>query len=658
MNFSKELISRGEIPLWNPYTNCGMPFLANMQSGVFYPLNAVFYIFDFVKAYKIYIFLHFFLAYLFMYFLLREFDFKPLICAAGATIWTFSGTMITRVEFLSMMGSTIYLPLCLMMLHRMIHSYKPNLKARYVIITALVIAVQFFAGHPQEFIYSMFFLSCYLIYHVICYRKPRLLLDFFIIAGITILISAVQFFPSLEFMLNSRRAGVADKSGIGLKYDEATHLSLSPKELRNLVYPFFYKEQVTNKIREKKIFRIPHLWIYAHHIGVFGIVFSIVGLFLCKKRIKLFFIAVMFLCICFAMGKYFFLYKLLYKFFLPLRFISHPATIMYLVVFSLCFCGCYGLSLIKRKSVLVVINVLIFLELYLYGHRINPVLPGNIFKETGTNIQYLTEHKDLHRFAHTPLTRMEIKTGGGNLFQSFAGYRDKLFGNVNMVYHLYNFYGQDTNLKIFYKYLNRVYSKRSPEAAGKLFSLANVKYILSCSKIDSGNYELVNKENFFTYRNRNPLPRVFMVPRARYVPREDTLEFIESDEFNPRKEAIVNDESIAGSEKTKSYDILMKQNLKVTLYEPRRIVIQTEKNAGSWLVLLDTYYPGWKAYVDNKETKIYRCNFLFRAVRVPEGGHTIKFVYFPGSFKFGAIVSFAALIFLLMYVVNSLRFQK
>jgi uncharacterized membrane protein YfhO len=55
--------------------------------------------------------------------------------------------------------------------------------------------------------------------------------------------------------------------------------------------------------------------------------------------------------------------------------------------------------------------------------------------------------------------------------------------------------------------------------------------------------------------------------------------------------------------------------------------------------LSDTYYPGWKAWVDGRPEKIYQANYAFRAVPLSAGVHQVKFVYDPVSFKWGAGVT-------------------
>lgn len=52
-------------------------------------------------------------------------------------------------------------------------------------------------------------------------------------------------------------------------------------------------------------------------------------------------------------------------------------------------------------------------------------------------------------------------------------------------------------------------------------------------------------------------------------------------------------------------------------------------------MLSDTYYPGWKAFVDGTRQKIYRANYAFRAIPLSAGTHNVEFVYDPMSFKLG-----------------------
>ena len=75
------------------------------------------------------------------------------------------------------------------------------------------------------------------------------------------------------------------------------------------------------------------------------------------------------------------------------------------------------------------------------------------------------------------------------------------------------------------------------------------------------------------------------------------------------------------------------------MYQPGRVVIEVKASQPAMLFLGDTHYPGWSARIDGRETPIYRANYLFRAVAIPAGTHTVEFTYAPRSFRIGAMIS-------------------
>jgi uncharacterized membrane protein YfhO len=77
----------------------------------------------------------------------------------------------------------------------------------------------------------------------------------------------------------------------------------------------------------------------------------------------------------------------------------------------------------------------------------------------------------------------------------------------------------------------------------------------------------------------------------------------------------------------------------VTRYRAMNVAIHAQMACDGMVVLSDTYYPGWKAYVDAKPVTIHEVNFTMRAILVPAGAHEIEFRYRPGSFYLGAAMS-------------------
>jgi hypothetical protein len=81
----------------------------------------------------------------------------------------------------------------------------------------------------------------------------------------------------------------------------------------------------------------------------------------------------------------------------------------------------------------------------------------------------------------------------------------------------------------------------------------------------------------------------------------------------------------------------------VTVQENLNIVKVNASSAG-YLVMSDVWYPGWQAFVDGELSKIWRANYLFRAVAVPAGEHEVTIAYQPKVFYGGVAVSSVTLI--------------
>ncbi|MCC7529811.1 MAG: YfhO family protein [Candidatus Melainabacteria bacterium] len=65
------------------------------------------------------------------------------------------------------------------------------------------------------------------------------------------------------------------------------------------------------------------------------------------------------------------------------------------------------------------------------------------------------------------------------------------------------------------------------------------------------------------------------------------------------------------------------------------VIVKGNAPSDCYLILTDTYYMGWRAFVDDKPAVIERANISFRAVRVPKGEHTIRFEFWPASLLIG-----------------------
>lgn len=135
------------------------------------------------------------------------------------------------------------------------------------------------------------------------------------------------------------------------------------------------------------------------------------------------------------------------------------------------------------------------------------------------------------------------------------------------------------------------------------------------------------------YENPSVLPRAFVVHDLRFVAdnelgTETALEWMVLPDFDPAQTAILSVpgpvESAGETENPGS-----ESQAQVVAYTPERVEIEVQAGAQGYLLLADAYYPGWRAWVNDSETPIYRADIMFRAVPVPSGASTVIFEYAP-----------------------------
>lgn len=105
--------------------------------------------------------------------------------------------------------------------------------------------------------------------------------------------------------------------------------------------------------------------------------------------------------------------------------------------------------------------------------------------------------------------------------------------------------------------------------------------------------------------------------------------------------------------------IVSKPLMKWINNSPSASEVEVKTDQDGYLFIADTWYPGWKAWVDGKPVKIIRSDYNFRSIPIERGEHQVKFVYSPNSFKIGMVISLASGLFILGYsFLRKIRREK
>jgi hypothetical protein len=372
-HFAARSLRAGRIPLWNPYLYSGAPFVADIQSGVFYPLNLLAFLLAPQVTYRTMELLavaHFFLAgasmYLCLRFLRREGRISRLAALAGAVAFMFSDLFITHFGNLNLIAVAAWLPLIFLCYHRAL----ADRDVGWALGAALTLGVAALAGHIQPLLHILLLLGFYLLYRIILalrlvlssrlgrvaawvewpkvYRNqgvskprrietdgPRAVLTLVGLAAFVLVLglglAALSLLPAYEMTQLTRRAQIS--------YPEASQYSLPPAELVGLLIPGMLGRGVQK-------YWAPWPRVEVGYIGVFPLVLAFLALLLRRDRLTRFFAGLAVLALILALGGYAILHGWLYRWVPAFDQIRAPARFIYLLDFALAALAALGLDLL------------------------------------------------------------------------------------------------------------------------------------------------------------------------------------------------------------------------------------------------------------------------------------------------------------------------
>lgn len=161
--------------------------------------------------------------------------------------------------------------------------------------------------------------------------------------------------------------------------------------------------------------------------------------------------------------------------------------------------------------------------------------------------------------------------------------------------------------------------------------------------------KLLDAGEFEVYLNRNYLLRAWsvseLVPVRDFSEVRKRLYFLE---INPAHQAMLHEADINHIGQNR----FSKGKVFIEKYGLNNVHIRTVFPEKGFMVLSDQYYPGWKAFIDGEETKIYEVNGILRGVVVPQGEHSVVFKYRPYKVIFLMIFSLFLVAGTVVYIVS------
>jgi len=709
--FAATSLVRGEFPFWNPYVFGGMPFFADIQTAVLYPLNLIQTVFagaDSLSPRIVQMFdvLHYFLAGWFCWRFLRYLKLGADSSLLGAVTFAFSGFLVTHAIHLNFINVFIWLPLILELFQRALDSGR----LRWAVAAALVLALSTMGGYPQYTLYICYVLGLQWLLHEVGAREQEgvstaasgaRLLTLLAVVGLGVGLNAFNWLPAAELARYTPRSSMT--------WEASAEHSLQPLLLFKLVCPGFFGTQYP---AENTYWAGGYsaFWETCLFVGVLPLSLALwsLGAFRRDRRVRFAALLTGF-SLWLALGRFGGLYWLCFKFAPGFGRFRIPGRFAALASFGLAVLAALGWEALRRRRsadtskavrgpalVTASLAALVVLVLCLLkAGLLNGLLGGALARP---EVQGLASAALLHAVAMLAITLVLLGLAGAGPWNNglrWLGYAAVLFTFYELLTFGSPFLAGKIDPSQFYadspavvqlkkelqSELFRINARslenpgvmvlrRNQGSLDRLFLLEGynplqLKRRLGEVGVDR-QFDLLNVKYriVIDYQRQqaglapNPtyMPRAFLLSRWRVLQDDPViLATLNDSTFDYRNEAVLEkDPGIDSS----TEPVHIETKAEVKSYSQNEIVVETDSRAPGILVLSEWDYPAWKAWVDGRPQESLRADYALRAVALSAGKHSVRFAYQSDSVRRGALVSLGAALALAMLSLLSARLWR
>jgi hypothetical protein len=702
--YAFEILKRGHLPLWDPLLGMGAPLFANYQIALLYPPNVLLYFVGPIWGQGLLVGLHLIWAGLGMYFLAQRLGLGVLSRAIAGMGFSLSGYLVARSGFLSINAAAAWLPWIVLAADRLVHLSRSAADRSEIIksgcLLSIVLSFQWLAGHAQTAWYTAIVLVAWVLWRLAGSRDLKQAIKVVSYVGLAGLVAfalcAVQLVPTLEYTLHSYRADTLDA-------EFALNYSFWPWRLLCLVLPGLFGSPALGDY-----WGYGNYWEDAVYFGVLPFLLSVYAVISgwrkkSDRRGTIRFLTVLGVsALVLALGRNTPIYPFLFQHVPTFNMFQAPSRWNIVFVFSFALLAAFGIDRLKKPTgralywirlgtagagiigvaavastkllggveasfvrafilagvwfvtsgILVLLKpertslrwnllagCIVLLDLLVASRGLIPSVSPSFFEDPGVTMKSLGSD---HRVYMDAEVEDELKFEWTHRFATYLNRED---------WHLVRKYGlPDTTLldgipsannfdpllpQRYVLWMNGLQDVSSAHQT-KLLALMDVRWQ---AVIDpSGDMSLIYREI--------PAPqRVRWISRAILAPSYDyAFETVMDEEFDVQETVVLE-----WAFDTEEVDKVERGSASIVeTDDPNVVIIRSIAPVDGWVVLSDTWFPGWEASIDDVPTENYRADFLFRAVRVPAGEHYIRFEYRPLSLRIGFYLSIMAVCLLIV----------
>jgi hypothetical protein len=681
-HYHRECFWRGEIPLWNPLNNCGIPFLAQWAPMALYPLTLIYLLLSPLSwSLGLFCLVHLWWGALGMYYLAYGLTRNRFGAAVAGLALCFNGFSLNCLMWPNYLAALGWMPWVVCSAWR---AWEEG--GRRILIAGLIGALQMLAGAPELIFFTWLLAGGLWLCDV--FRKEasplrmfcRLFTVILIVAGL----AAAQLLPFLDLLGQSQR---------GSNFSDGKW-SMPVWGWANLLVPLFRTFQTSGVFFQENQFITS-----SYYIGVGILVLVLAAVWKVRERRIGVAAALAALGLVLALGNEGYVYGWLRQAVPALGFMRYPVKFVMLMILTVPLLAAAGLdsllqsmekaktqvlrrlivlgtlllllmagivcfayfrplpsekwtitfqSGLTRSLLLIVILgtlcamacttrlkqrmllqclilLLVWMDILSHAPRQNPTVEPSVYApleplQSQASKPVLGESRAVHS---VEARKGFYDLGPTNLAHSYIGRRLGLDRNCNLLE------GIPTADGFHPIYLNeeRAIYQRLHETNGQprrpLADFLGGRWVTARGNILEWDV------------STNYMPLVTGGQRPVFADRERTLAGLMSSNFAPRELVFLPLAARSTMTISNRAPIQCVQE-KISAH---RIEVHTRADTPAMVVIAQTFYPHWHAYVDGKEVKLWRANHAFQALEVPQGHHLIKLIYQDRAFLLGAFIS-------------------
>jgi hypothetical protein len=677
----KRSLETGVTPYWNPAIFSGVPFLADIQKGGFYPPGIIFVFLNFSAAFKVYIIVHFIIMGVSMYCLLREFGFSRVASIGAGLIFLFNTFTVTRIDFISALSSFTWMPLILLSFYRFLRTGSIIYWPLFVITCALSVL----AGHPPTIVYTVILIAAFWLYFLSSARKKIGLNDLFnvlffcVISGAAIaMLSMPQAGMFLELLGRSTR-------GQSYEYNAAAETSMAFTHLWAFLMPAGIEGFRTDYLRDWILYSMGTM----NFFSVTAVFLMALSFFYPKNKLYMFSLFTACLSLLLALGRNTPVHSWFFTFFPFFSMLRHPGFAMTLFIIPASIMAAFTLDHIKHMTP-AHIPILDRIS-YLSGisRRVFRAIFYTALVMAGLIVLLLLNRElVMKNYSIGPKTFASFIAGLIGFLALFCAnfllfyLKDKgkispdfYFGTVIFMIFFELFYFSASvnpllddkiyypqNMKLTtpdlvrstnYKFLHTPDADRMTLTGGVSLFDAETSFLSSIPSNtgliyglnDAGGYNPVQPKDYTDYLRQTVRGDSIIdmgkldILNVKYVISISDLAGPDLEKvYDGNFKVFKNTRALPLFFTTKDKDSLdlivgqyswsRRKELDYSLYN-----IDVDAANAGYFVFADNYYPGWSVFVDNRTAAITKCFGIFMGVRIEGGQHQITFKYSPTGLR-------------------------